>query len=93
MWVNGIWIEYIKKPRRSKHLAYVARDYIEDADFEEITEMNSELKLKLTKRFEVLMAGAVALGGKEPSKDLHDILLDTYLKGAQDAIDFIKETE
>lgn len=39
------------------------------------------------------MAGAVALGGKEPSKDLYDILLDTYLKGAQDAIDFIKETE
>lgn len=38
MWVNGIWIEHIKKPRRSKHLAYVARDYIEDADFEEITE-------------------------------------------------------
>lgn len=38
MWINGIWIEHIKKPRRSKHLAYVARDYIEDADFEEITE-------------------------------------------------------
>ena len=45
MWVNGIWIEHIKKPRRSKHLAYVARDYIEDADFEEITErrMNNEI--------------------------------------------------
>ena len=93
MWVNGIWIEHIKKPRRSKHLAYVARDYIEDADFEEIQKMNSELKLKLTKRFEVLMAGAVALGGKTPSKDLHDILLDTYLKGAADAIEFINKED
>lgn len=39
----------------------------------------------------MLMTGAVAHGAPVPSQELHDILKETYLKGAHDALELTQK--